>query len=131
MYILTQSTQRPGTAAGIHEGTDMSSTMLIIGGALELAIICVSLYGAVTLPSGAQIPVHGAAGYNRWLPKSVGLAFWPVLGVVVLTIILVTGHSREVHGSPTVGLSVALGVMLVAEIGALARARGHSNVGSS
>jgi hypothetical protein len=36
-----------------------------------------------------------------------------------------------VHGSPTVGLSVALGVMLVAEIGALARARGHSNVGSS
>jgi hypothetical protein len=109
----------------------MSSTMLIIGGALELAIICISLYGAVTLPPGAQIPVHGAAGYNRWLPKSVGLAFWPVLGVVVLAIILVTGHSREVHGSPTVGLSVALGVMLVAEIGALARARGRSNVGSS
>jgi hypothetical protein len=108
----------------------MSSTMLAIGGALELAIICVSLYGAVTLPSGAQIPVHGAAGYNRWLPKSAGLAFWPVLGVVVFAIILLAGHSRDVHGSPTVGLSIALGVMLVAEIGALARARNRGNIGS-
>jgi hypothetical protein len=100
--------------------------MLIIGGVLEFAIICVSLYGAATLPAGAQIPVHGAAGYNRWLPKSVGLAFWPVLGVVAFLIILATRHSSQVHGSPTVGLSVALGVMLVAEISALARARGRS-----
>jgi hypothetical protein len=108
----------------------MSSTMLIIGGALELAIICVSLYGAVTLPPGAQIPVHGAAGYNRWLPKGVGLAFWPALGVVVVLVIVVTSHSGQVHGSPAVALSIALGVMLVAEVGALARARSRSNIGS-
>lgn len=108
----------------------MSPTMLIIGGALELAVICVSLYGAVTLPPGAQIPVHGAGGYNRWLPKTIGLAFWPVLGLAVYVIILVTGHSPQVHGSPAVGLSVALGVMLVAQIGALARARSHSGSGS-
>jgi len=105
----------------------MSSTALIIGGALELAVICVSLYGAVTLPPGARIPIHGAAGYNRWLPKSIGLAFWPVLGVVIYLIILVTGHSPDVHGSPDVGLSVALGVILAAEIGALARARGQGS----
>jgi hypothetical protein len=104
----------------------MSSTMLIIGGVLELAVICVSLYGAVTLPPRAQIPVHGAGGYNRWLPKSIGLAFWPVLGLAVFVIILVTAHSPQVHGSPAVGLSVALGVMLVAQIGALARARSRS-----
>jgi hypothetical protein len=108
----------------------MSPTMLIIGGALEFAIICVSLYGAVTLPAGAQIPVHGAGGYNRWLPKSIGLAFWPALGVVVYVIILVTAHSPQVHGSPAVGLSVALVVMLVAQVGALARARSRSNGGS-
>jgi hypothetical protein len=108
----------------------MSSTMLIVGGTLELAIICASLCGAVILPPGAQIPVHGAAGYNRWLPKSIGLAFWPVLGVVVYVIILVTSHSPNVHGSPAVGLSVALGVMLVAQVGALARARKGSSGGS-
>lgn len=108
----------------------MSPTTLIIGGALELAIICVSLYGAVTLPPGAQIPVHGAAGYNRWLPKSIGLALWPVLGVVVYVSILATAHSPDVHGSPTVGLSLALAVMLVVQIGALARARGEGSGGS-
>jgi hypothetical protein len=58
------------------------------------------------------------------------LAFWPVLGVVVFAVILVTSHSGQVHGSPSVGLSIALGVMLVAEIGAQARARSHSNIGS-
>jgi hypothetical protein len=108
----------------------MSSTMLITGAALELAIVCVSLYGAVTLPQGAQIPVHGAGGYNRWLPKSAGLAFWPVLGAVVYAIILVTGHSQQVHGSPGVGLAIALCVMLVAQIGALSRARSRSSSGS-
>jgi hypothetical protein len=107
----------------------MSPTTLIIGGALELAIICVSLYGAVTLPPGTQIPVHGAAGYNRWLPKSIGLLFWPVFGVVVYAIVLATQHSQQVHGSPAVGLTVALCVMLVAQIGALARARGRGNGG--
>ena len=108
----------------------MTPTTLIIGGALEIAIICVSLYGAATLPPGAQLPVHGAGGYNRWLPKSIGLAFWPVLGVVAYLIILVTGHSQQVHGSPAVGLSIALGVMLVAQIGALARARSRASGGS-
>lgn len=108
----------------------MSPTTLVIGGALELAIICLSLYGAVTLPPGAQIPLHGAGGYNHWLPKGIGLALWPVLGVAVYVIILVTEHSQQVHGSPAVGLIVALGVMLAAQIGALARARNRSAGGS-
>jgi hypothetical protein len=40
---------------------------------------------------------------------------------VVYVIILVAGHSQQVHGSPAVGLGIALGVMLVTQIGALAR----------
>jgi hypothetical protein len=108
----------------------MTPATLIIGGALELAIICVSLYGAAILPPGAQIPVHGAGGYNRSLPKGIGLAFWPLLGVVAYVVILVTDHSPQVHGSPAVGLSIALCVMLAAQIGALARARSRSNGGS-
>jgi hypothetical protein len=45
-------------------------------------------------------------------------------------VVLVTAHSPQVHGSPAVGLTVALGVMLVAQIGALARARSRSSGGS-
>jgi hypothetical protein len=48
----------------------MSPVTLAIDGVLLLAIISVSLYGAATLPPGAQAPVHfGPAGYNRWLPE--------------------------------------------------------------
>lgn len=99
----------------------MSPTMLIIGGTLLLAIIAASLYGAATLPPGARVPVHfGPGGYNRWLPKQAGLALWPALGVIVYLIILATDHDQGIHGSPATGLTVALGVILVTQIGALA-----------
>ena len=101
----------------------MSDTALIMGGALLLAMICVSLYGAVALPPGAQLPVHfGPAGYNRWVSKSTGLIIYPVLGAVVFTIVTISVKGHATHGSlnPAVGLIVALGVMLAAQIGALA-----------
>ena len=99
----------------------MSPTTLITGGALLLAIIGVSLYGGATLPPGAQVPVHfGPGGYNRWLPKKTGLVIWPALGAVVYLIVVVTAHDKGIHGSPAVGLTVALVVILVTQIGALA-----------
>jgi hypothetical protein len=110
----------------------MSLTALVIGGVLTLAIICVSLYGVATLPPGALVPVHfGPGGYNRWLPKNVGLALWPALSVVVYVVLLLTGHSQQSHGrpGPTVGLSIALGVILVTQIGALTLARRRGNNG--
>jgi hypothetical protein len=110
----------------------MSLIALIIGGALVLAIICVSLYGAATLPPGAQVPVHfGPAGYNRWVSKNVGLVIWPALGAVVFVVLVVTVHGHKTHGGPgpAVGLGIALGVMLIAQIGALAVARGRGRRG--
>jgi hypothetical protein len=110
----------------------MSLTALIIGGALLLAIICVSLYGASALPPGAQVPVHfGPGGYNRWVPKNIGLTMWPAMGAVVFVIIVVAVHGHQTHGGlgPVFGLSIALGVMLVTHIGALAIALGQSRRG--
>ena len=72
------------------------------------------------------MPVHfGPAGYNRWVPKTIGLVIWPALAVVVYAIIAVTVRDHKTHGSlgPAAGLSIALGVMLIAQIGALAVAR--------
>jgi len=100
----------------------MSLTTLIIGGGLLLAMICVSLYGASALPPGARLPIHfGPAGYNRWVAKNTGLVIYPALGVVVYVIIIVTVRDRQTHGGlgPAMGLSIALGVMLIAQIGAL------------
>lgn len=106
----------------------MSPTALIIGGVLLLATVGVSLFGAATLPPGARVPVHvGPGGYNQWLPKKVGLAIWPALGAVVYVVMLVIGHHKGVHGSPSVGLIIALAVITAAQIGALtvARTRGQ------
>ncbi len=107
----------------------MSFPALIIGGALLLAMICVSLYGAVILPAGAQMPVHfGPAGYNRWVSRNTGLVLHPAAGAVIFAIIVVTVRDHQTHGGPgpAVGLSVALGVVLAAQIGAVAVARARS-----
>jgi hypothetical protein len=100
----------------------MSATALVIDGVLELAMVCVSLYGATALPPGARMPIHfGPAGYNQWVPKKVGLVLWPGLGVVISVIIVVSVRDHNTHGSlgPVAGLSIALGIMLVTQIGAL------------
>jgi len=107
----------------------MSLTTLIIGGALLLAMICVSLYGAVALPPGAQLPVHfGPAGYNRWVPKKTGLVLHPAVGAVAYSIIVVNVRDHQTHGGlgPAAGLSIALGVILITQIGALTVALGRS-----
>jgi hypothetical protein len=111
----------------------MSPTALIIGGALLLAIICVSLYGAASLPPGAQMPVHfGPAGYNRWVSKSIGLVLYPVGGAVIFAIITVAVRGHQTHGGlgPPAGVCIALGVLLVSQIGALAIARNRNGNGN-
>lgn len=68
------------------------------------------------------MPVHfGPAGYNRWVPKNTGLVLHPAAGAVAYAIIVVTVRDHQTHGGlgPAVGLSIALGVTLVAQIGAL------------
>jgi hypothetical protein len=108
----------------------MSSTTLIIDGALLLAMIGVSLYGLARLPPGAQVPVHfGPGGYNRWVSKNAGLALWPAVGVLIYVILMVTSRKPQTHGGPTTALTIVLGVILVTEIGALAVALGRSRRG--
>ncbi|HEY1920081.1 MAG TPA: hypothetical protein VGH27_31300 [Streptosporangiaceae bacterium] len=98
----------------------MSPIALIIGGVLLLAIVGVSLYGAATLPPGAQVPIHfGPGGYNRSLPKKAGLALWPSLAAVVYVIVVTTAGDKGIHGSPATGLMIGLGVILVTQVGAL------------
>jgi uncharacterized membrane protein len=108
----------------------MSSTTLIIDGALLLAMIGVSFYGLASLPPGAQVPVHfGPGGYNRWVSKSTGLTMWPATGVLVYVILIVTSRDPGTHGSPATGLTIALVVILVTQIGALAVALGRNRRG--
>jgi len=99
------------------------SLITLIDGVLLLAMIGVSLYGVTALPPGARMPMHfGTGGYNRWVSRNVGLTMWPAGGVVIYVILIVTSRDHGTHSGsgPVVGLTVALGVILVTEIGAVA-----------
>jgi hypothetical protein len=104
------------------------TTVLILDGVLLAAIICVSLYGAATLPAGARVPVHfGSIGaYNHWIPKNIALVMWPAAAVLVYVILIVTTRPAASGSGPSTGLTIALVVMLVTHSGALriAKSRG-------
>jgi hypothetical protein len=101
----------------------MSAT-LIIDTVLLLAIVGVSVYGAVTLPNDAELPLHlGPAGYTNWQRKNFALVLWPALAVAVYLILVVSGHGQQGtsgRGLPLpIGLTVVLAIMLASHVGAL------------
>lgn len=99
--------------------------LLVIDDVAVFAMIAVSVYGALTLPPTARVPVHfGPMGYNRWLSKTAGLVLWPAVAVAVLAMAIGIARSQPDGGSgPPAGFTVAFVVMLVTQIGALRVAR--------
>lgn len=109
----------------------MSIVTLIIGSVLLLGIVGVSVYGARVLPADAQLPLHlGPAGYTNWQSRNVGLLMWPLIAAAVWVIIAVSGGSQRPgsgHNLPLpIGLTIALGVMLVSHVGAVRAALNRS-----
>jgi hypothetical protein len=110
----------------------MEQTTLIIDAVLVLAMIVVSLFGAITLPAGAMVPVHFGRGfYNTWMPKSVGLLIHPLAGLVVFALAALPLRSASAGGAapPTAILTLALLVMLVVQILAIRMAFGRAGGG--
>jgi hypothetical protein len=104
----------------------------IIDSVLLFGIICVSVYGAVILPAGSRLPMHfGPGGYTNWAPRNVGLLAWPALGAAVYVILIVAArghHANSRHGLPlSVGLTIALALMLVNHVGAVRAAVNRSS----
>lgn len=101
----------------------MNLTMLIIDSLLVLGMVGVSLYGASALPPGARIPIHfGPGSFNNWVPKNVGLIMWPAGGAVIYVILVITARSEQATGGGSgtaVGLTIALLVILITQVGAL------------
>jgi heme A synthase len=101
---------------------------LVIGAVLLVAMVGISCYGWVTLPSDALVPVHfGPGSYNRFVPKQYGLIMHPAAGALVFAILLVTQHSTSSNGSgkPPVAviLPIVMGVLVVVQAGAIRVAR--------
>jgi hypothetical protein len=102
--------------------------VLVIGGLVLLAMIGVSLYGWVTLPADARVPVHFGTGYNNFVPKGLGLVMHPAGGVLVYIISIVTTHNHNpAKAAPAAYIfPILMCVMLIVQVGAIKMARGRS-----
>jgi hypothetical protein len=100
--------------------------VLVIGGVVLLAMIGVSIYGWVTLPADARVPVHFGAGYNNFRSKNLGLVIHPVAAAVVYVISVVTTHNPGKAAAAAYIFPVIMCVLLIVQVGAIKVARSRS-----
>jgi hypothetical protein len=104
--------------------------VLAVGGVIWLAMICVSGYGWITLPSDALVPVHfGPGAYNNLVAKRLGLVLHPAAGAVIYVICAL--EIKQPAGSALKHpvwyvLLIAMCVLLVAQVYAINVARRRS-----
>lgn len=105
------------------------------GSVLLMVMLGVSLYAAVTLSPGAQVPIsRGLGGYRNWQPKRVALALWSGGAVVVyVAILVVVGMAGWSNGrfTPAVTLPVVQLVLIFNHMGAVRAARSRSGDGTA
>ena len=104
---------------------------LVVGGAVLLAMICVSCYGAVTLPSDARVPIHFGISYNYYVSKRVGLVMHPAVAAVVFLLTAFVRHGNSANRAssgplPHVFPVIIMCVLLAAQVGAVWVARRRS-----
>jgi hypothetical protein len=106
---------------------------LLISGVLLVVMIGIAVYGAVTLPADARIPIHyGIGAYANFASKAVGLVMWPAGGALIFGILtalaehVITpnhGHHPQVSAAPLIITPIVLALVTAAEWGAIAVAR--------
>ena len=104
---------------------------LAIGGAILLAMICVSCYGAVTLPSDASVPIHFGISYNYYVSKRVGLVTHPAVAAALFLLTAFVRHDNSANGASSKALPdvipvIIMCVLLAVQIGAIRVARRKS-----
>lgn len=111
----------------MFQGAAMTAA-LAAGGTLLAVMICISWYGAVSLPSAARVPVHWGFGWGSYVSKRSGLIIWPAAGALIFG--LVDGFAgpawSQVHRASWAGAAFTIaimGMLAAFQAGALAAAR--------
>jgi hypothetical protein len=101
----------------------MTLWVIIAASVLLVAVVSLSLYGASILPEDAELPMHyGFGGYTNWRHRTAVLWTWPAISAV-LYVLAVAGSQNNGQaggGGPlSLGLTIAIAVLLINQIGAL------------
>jgi hypothetical protein len=109
------------------QGSSMDVGVVVGGVIVLLAMVGISVYGWVTLPPGAQVPLHhGIGGYGNWQPKTIALISYPVIGALVFAVVL-GATSRASSSGPTVIAPLAILVAAVSQYFAVRAAINNGN----
>jgi hypothetical protein len=74
----------------------------------------ISVYGWVTLPPGARVPLHrGPGGYGNWQPKTIALITYPVAGAFVFAVVLTVTSSAK-SGKTASAIIAPLVILVIA-----------------
>jgi hypothetical protein len=103
------------------------TAVLVIGGVIVLAMAGVSLYGWITLPADARVPIHFGTGYNNFVAKGFGLLVHPAAAALVYVIFVVATHPAA-KKPPVFVIPIIMCVLLVVQVGAIRVARTRSGM---
>jgi hypothetical protein len=102
-------------------------TALAVGGAELLAMILLSVYGAMKLPPEARVPLHWGGRWGNFSTKRAGLIAYPVIGAslfVLLAVVALTVSTNSKSAfSPGIFLPIVLCVILLTQVRAIDQAR--------
>jgi hypothetical protein len=91
--------------------------MPVLDAVLVVAMVCLSGYAGLRLPSHARVPVHfGSMSWHTSVPKTPGLVLWVAVGVVTWLTAGLLGSPGAADGTARVGLTLALATILVAQV---------------
>jgi len=102
-------------------------TALAVGGAELLAMVLLSVYGAMKLPPDARVPLHWGGRWGNFSAKRAGLIAYPVIGASVFVLLAVIGLALSTNSksafSPGIFLPIVLCVILLTQVRAIDQAR--------
>ena len=94
-------------------------TALAVGGAELLAMVLLSVYGAMKLPPDAQVPLRWGGRWGNFPAKRAGLIAYVLLAVIGLAL---STNSKSAF-SPGIFLPIVLCVILLTQVRAIDQAR--------
>jgi hypothetical protein len=102
-------------------------TALAVGGVELVAMILLSVYGAMRLPPDARVPVPWAGRWGNFQTKQADLVAYPVIGAFLFVLLAVVGLTLSTNSksafSPGIFLPIVLCLILLAQVRAIDQAR--------
>ena len=102
-------------------------TALAVGGVGMVAIILLSVYGAMRLPPEAHVPLPWSGRWGSFSAKRAGLVAYPAIGAFFFVLLTAIGLTLSTNSksafSPGIFLPIVLCVILLIQVRAIDQAR--------